>query len=503
MPIKRLLVANRGEIAVRIMRACRELGIQTVAVFSEADAGALHVRLADQAVAIGAAPAAESYLNVERILQAAGQSGADALHPGYGFLSENAEFARAVRQAGLVFVGPPAEAMAAMGDKIRARELMQAAGVPLAPGFHGNQGAAAAAADIGFPLLVKAAGGGGGRGMRVVHAPDQLQEALSNAQREAAAAFGDGTVYLEKYLPDAHHIEFQVFGDSHGNVLHLHERECSIQRRYQKIIEESPSPLLGRNPVLGQQMARAAVAAASAVGYENAGTVEFVVDPASLDFYFLEMNTRLQVEHPVTELVTGLDLVRLQLLVAAGEPLPFGQDDVVTRGHAIECRVYAEDPADNFYPSIGTLLRVAEPKGPGLRVDSGYESGDTVSQYYDAMLAKVLALADTRPAAIERMQAALSQYAVLGVTTNMAFLKDVLAHEVFQSGTAGTRFIENHMAAWQPGDRTLPDAALVAAALNDLLSRPAGNADAPQQVVPDADLFSPWRATDSFRTGAG
>jgi 3-methylcrotonyl-CoA carboxylase alpha subunit len=497
--IRKLLIANRGEIAVRIVRACREMGIRSVAAYSEADREAMHVREADEALPIGPAPPAESYLNTAALLRAARDSGADAVHPGYGFLSENAEFARAVRGAGLIFVGPPAEAIAAMGDKIRARELVRAAGVPLAPGFHGAEGLAQAAERLGYPVLVKAAGGGGGRGMRVVEHEGALAEAVANAQREAAAAFGDGTVYLEKYIADAHHVEFQVFGDEQGRVVHLYERECSIQRRHQKIIEESPSPLLARRPDVRAQMAQAAVAAARAVNYCNAGTIEFIVDSQTLAFYFLEMNTRLQVEHPVTELITGLDLVRLQLGAAAGEPLPFDQADVAVRGHALECRIYAEDPADNFYPSVGRLLRVVEPRGPGLRVDSGYESGDLVSQHYDSMLAKVIAWDESREAAIARMRAALERYAVLGVTTNIAFLRDVLDAPEFRAGTAGTHFVARSMAGWQPAPDPLPEAALVAAALADLLAAGANGQAA--GAAADADAYSPWAKADSFRPG--
>ena len=505
LPIRKLLIANRGEIAVRIIRASRELGIASIAVFSDADAGAMHVRLADRAVAIGPPPPSESYLRGERLVQAALETGADAVHPGYGFLSENAAFASAVREAGLIFVGPPTEAIAAMGDKVQARELAASAGVPLVPGYHGADGLPAAAARIGYPLLVKAAGGGGGRGMRIVRQRAELAEALANAQREAQAAFGNGAVYLEKYIDDAHHIEFQVFGDMHGRLVHLFERECSIQRRHQKIIEESPSPLLERHPDLRARMAEAAVAAAQAVGYCSAGTVEFIVDPVTRDFYFLEMNTRLQVEHPVTELVTGLDLLRLQLEVAAGQPLPFTQQQVTTRGHALECRVYAEDPANSFYPSIGKLLRVVEPRGPGVRVDSGYQTGDSVSQHYDAMLAKVIVHAADRPAAIARMQAALSETVFLGLTTNLAFLRGVLAHPDFEAGTAGTQFVERELAGWQQSEPAEPpDAALVAAALAEYLA-PAANGRATVAAGPAAgsDPHSPWALADSFRPGGG
>jgi 3-methylcrotonyl-CoA carboxylase alpha subunit len=493
----RLLIANRGEIAVRLIRACRELGVQAVAVYSEADAGALHVRLADAAVPIGPAAPAESYLNIPRLLDAARQTGADTVHPGYGFLSENAEFADAVREAGLVFVGPPAEAMRQMGGKIEARRLMRAAGVPVVPGFEGQDGWAAAAEQMGYPALVKAAGGGGGRGMRVVAGRGDLEAALESARREAEAAFGDGRVFIEKYIARGRHIEFQVFGDAHGNVVHLFERECSVQRRHQKLIEESPSPLLSQHPALRERMAAAAVRAAGAVGYENAGTVEFIVDPDTLEFYFLEMNTRLQVEHPVTEAVTGLDLVHLQLRVAAGEALPFTQADITQRGHALECRVYAEDPARGFLPSVGPLLKVVEPRGPGVRVDSGFESGDAVSQHYDALLAKIITHGATRAEALRRMRAALAGYHVLGIVTNAAFLRALLAHPVFEAGEATTRFVDEHFAEWRPA-QALPVEALAAAALAEHLGRGAANGRAPGE----GSNYDPWGEGDGFRIGA-
>jgi acetyl-CoA carboxylase biotin carboxylase subunit len=500
---KSLLIANRGEIAVRLIRACRELGVRAVAVYSEADARALHVRLADEAVLIGPAAPAESYLRADRIVAAALASGAEAIHPGYGFLSENAAFAEAVRAVGLMFVGPPAGAMRAMGSKTQARALMQAAGVPVVPGSDGlaDDDLAAAAAALGYPVLVKAAGGGGGRGMRVVTVAADLPAAVASARQEAASAFGDPTLFLEKYIARGRHIEFQVFGDDHGQVVHLFERECSIQRRHQKLIEESPSPLLRLHPELRERMGQAAVAAARAVGYTNAGTIEFIVDPDTLAFYFLEMNTRLQVEHPVTELLTGLDLVHLQLRVAAGEPLPFSQGEVTARGHALECRVYAEDPAQAFYPSIGRLLTVVEPSGPGLRVDSGFETGDEVSQHYDALLAKVIAQAATRAEAIARLEAALARYVLLGLTTNTAFLRAVLAHPEFQAGTATTRFIDQHLSEWRPDDAVVPDAALIAAAISELLAPTATPAATHNGAAPEGDRYSPWARGDRFRLG--
>ncbi len=502
-----LLIANRAEIAVRIIRACREMGIRAVAVYSEADANAQHVREADEAVLIGPPPPAESYLRIDRIIEAAKATGAQAIHPGYGFLSEKAEFAQAVTDAGLIFIGPTADAIRQMGSKTGARALMQAAGVPVVPGAQEEAGRkkdegewAEAARDIGYPVLVKAAGGGGGRGMRVVRDPADLAEAIASASHEAASAFGDASVFLEKYIERARHIEFQIFGDAHGNALHLFERECSVQRRHQKIIEESPSPLLSQHPELRERMGAAAVAAARAVHYQNAGTVEFIVNPDDLTFYFLEMNTRLQVEHPVTELITGLDLVHLQLRVAAGEPLPFTQAEVTARGHAVECRVYAEDPANNFYPSIGPILKAAKPDGPGIRVDAGFETGDEVSQYYDAMLAKVITHAPKRAEAIAKMDIALSRYILLGLTTNLPFLRAILAHPEFQNGAATTGFIGQHLADWQPPISPAPPEALIAVALHDFLSAQNGRAGAVEMPATDNN---PWAHADGFRIGRG
>ncbi|MEY2818950.1 MAG: biotin carboxylase, partial [Chloroflexota bacterium] len=384
--LNKILIANRGEIAIRIMRACRELGIKTVAVYSEADKNAQHVQFADEAVLLGGAAPKESYLNVDALLRAARDSQADAIHPGYGFLSENASFAAAVESANLTFIGPSADSIRAMGDKAESKILMKKAGVPTVPGFEGLESYdefKKAANEIGYPVLVKAAAGGGGKGMRVVNAESELKEAIELARREALNAFGDERLLIEKYLAEAHHIEIQVFGDKHGNLVHLFERECSVQRRHQKIIEESPSPLL--TPELRARMGEAAVNAAQAVNYYNAGTVEFIFDPKTQQYYFLEMNTRLQVEHPVTELVTGLDLVHWQIRIAAGEKFPFTQSDLHQHGHAIECRVYAEDPATGFLPSTGKLLQFIQPQGPGIRVDSGFATGDEVTHFYDPL----------------------------------------------------------------------------------------------------------------------
>jgi 3-methylcrotonyl-CoA carboxylase alpha subunit len=495
----KVLIANRGEIALRVMRACRELGIQTVAVYSEADADAPHVRQADQAVWLGPSAPRESYLSSEKIIAAAKASGAEAIHPGYGFLSENADFAEAVEAAGLTFIGPPPAAIRAMGDKAESKVRMGAAGVPTVPGMQGLESVAAfeaAAAQIGFPVLVKAAAGGGGKGMRVVWDEHDLPEDLDAARREALNAFGDERLLIEKYLPKAHHIEFQVFGDQHGRLVHLFERECSVQRRHQKIIEETPSPII--TPALRERMGAAALAAAGAVGYANAGTVEFILDPDSLNFYFLEMNTRLQVEHPITELVTGLDLVHWQLRVAAGEPFPYQQDQLSQRGHAIECRLYAEDPASGFLPSTGELLQFSLPRGPGIRLDSGVTSGSQVGHFYDPLLAKLIVQAEDRPAAIRRMQAALRESAIHGVTSNLDFLQDVLSHPDFQAGNVTTSWVERTFETWSEPEVALE--ALLAAALADLLPAVAStNGSQPEGTAPDP--FSPWVAADGFRLG--
>jgi acetyl-CoA carboxylase biotin carboxylase subunit len=509
---RKILIANRGEIAVRVIRACRELGIRAVAVYSEADASALHVRLADEAIPIGPAPATESYLSIPRLLEAAARTKSEAIHPGYGFLSEDADFAQAVQQAGLAFIGPSPAAMRAMGDKAAARDRMQAAGVPVVPGYQGpddDGNLARAAGQIGYPVMVKAAAGGGGRGMRVVWEAGQLGESLASARHEARQAFGDGRLILEKYIPFAHHIEFQVFGDPHGQVIHLFERECSVQRRHQKIIEESPSPLLDDD--LRWRMGATAVQAAQAAGYTNAGTIEFIVNPQTRQYYFLEMNTRLQVEHPVTELVTGLDLVHWQLRVAAGEPLPFTQDELSQRGHAIECRLYAEDAANRFLPATGRLLRFIEPKGPGVRLDSGFTSGDEITIHYDPLIAKLICTAEDRPSAIRRMQSALRQTAILGITTNWQFLQDVLATSEFEAGSVYTTWVDERFANWQPPECVLPVEVLIAAALTQ------HRAGTPPPEKPGAealpafgndrsesrrdDPFSPWQVPNAFRVG--
>ncbi len=501
--LRKCLIANRGEIAVRIIRACRELGIGSVAVYSDVDATARHVQLADEGYRLGEASPSESYLNSDKLIAAALATGCDCVHPGYGFLSENADFAAAVTTAGLTWIGPSAAAMRAMGSKTAARALMEPAGVPVVPGFQredADENAFIDAAEvIGYPVIVKAAGGGGGKGMRVVWQAGDLLEALASARREAGNAFGDARVFLEKYIESAHHIEIQILADAHGHTLHLYERECSSQRRHQKIIEESPSPLLDEATRL--RMGSAAVTAAQAVGYVNAGTVEFIVT-AKGDFYFLEMNTRLQVEHPVTEMVTGLDLVKLQFQIAAGEALPFTQADVSQRGHAIECRLYAEDAANEFLPAVGTLLRFIEPESPGVRVDSGVQTGDTISIHYDPMIAKIIVHDVDRAAAIQRMQTALSQTVVLGTTTNRAFLQALLAHPTFQAGEVDTHFVDAHLNELLPVAMRLPDVALIAAALGDLHNT---SSNGTRQVINgangDGDAYSPWAATDTFRVG--
>jgi 3-methylcrotonyl-CoA carboxylase alpha subunit len=498
--IRRVLVANRGEIAVRIIRACRELGLSTVQVYSEADAHSIPVYMADQAVLIGPPPPADSYLRGERIIEAALATGCDAVHPGFGFLSENADFAAAVQAAGLTFIGPDPAAIRAMGLKTEALALVRTAGVPTLPGCEGgtDDHYRRAASEIGYPVLVKATAGGGGKGMRIVRAESDLLDAIQAAQREAENAFADSRVFLEKYIENARHIEFQVFADRHGNTVHLFERECSIQRRHQKIIEESPSPYLDAE--LRARMGAAAVSAAKAVNYVNAGTIEFIVDVRDGRFYFLEMNTRLQVEHPVTELVTGIDLVQLQIRVANGEALPLRQQDVVQRGHAVECRVYAEDPSNGFLPATGRILRIVEPHGPGIRVDTGVGTGDEITIHYDPMIAKLVVYGQDRADALRRMDTALGQYVIIGLPNNLRFLRDVIRHPEFQQGTATTALVERDFAAWQPPTDPVPDTAFIAAALFDTLSV---RTVAPGSTVApaDGDIYDPWARADAFRLG--
>ncbi len=443
--IQKLLIANRGEIALRVMRSAREMGIKTVAVFSEADRNSLHVRFADEAVCIGPPPSAQSYLVIEKIIAAAKKTNADAIHPGYGFLSENDDFAREVKKAALIFIGPSAESIELMGSKLAAKTAAAKFNVPLVPGtaepISDIAQAKKTAREIGYPILIKASAGGGGKGMRIVHNEGEFEEQMERAKSEAISSFGDGSVFIEKYVTQPRHVEFQIFGDQHGNVVHLFERECSIQRRHQKVIEEAPSSIL--TPELRDKMGQAAVSVAKAANYYNAGTVEFIVD-ANKDFYFLEMNTRLQVEHPVTEMITGLDLVKLQIRIAEGEKLPFAQSDLSIRGHAIEVRVYAEDPCNNFLPDIGTLKTYQRPQGHGIRVDDGFEQGMAIPFYYDPMIAKMICHDETREKAIEKTIRAIDEYEITGLETTLGFCKFVMNHDAFRSGNFDTSFVEKY-----------------------------------------------------------
>jgi acetyl-CoA carboxylase biotin carboxylase subunit len=486
---RKILVANRGEIAVRVLRTVREMGIRGVAVHSDADRDAPHLAAADEAVALGDPEPARSYLDAGKIIAAARRTGAEAIHPGYGFLAESPAFARAVRDAGLVFVGPPPEAMALLGNKLSARRLLSARGIPVIPGMVEAEADPARLAEraqaLGYPVMLKAAAGGGGKGMRIVHGPGELAEAARRGSSEALAAFGDGSVYLEAVLDRPRHVEFQVLADGRGQVVHLGERECSVQRRHQKILEETPSPAL--DPELRRRMGEAAVAVAQAAGYVNAGTVEFLLEGDR--FHFLEVNTRLQVEHPVTEMVTGLDLVRCQIEISAGMPLPFRQEDVVARGHAVECRLYAEDPANGFLPSPGRIELLREPRGPGIRFDGGIETGSYVPVHYDPILAKVVAHGPTRDATIARMIRALEDCVIVGVATPIELLLDVLRSEPFRAGRTHTGFLEDHFSEWQPGDR--PER--MAAAARALAERAPG-AEGP---------LTPWQRLGAWDLVAG
>ncbi len=442
----KVLIANRGEIAVRIIRTCRELGLQTVAVFSDADRQALHVRLADEAYYLGASPSRESYLRGDKIIDIALKSNAGAIHPGYGFLAERADFAQSCLDAGLTFIGPKPSAIAAMGDKMVARATVSAAGVPVVPGTEGrgalsNQDLLSLAPEIGFPLLIKATAGGGGKGMREVRSIEEMPKLLDAARREAEAAFGDGNVYLEKLLEDARHIEIQILADNQGNVIHLGERECSLQRRHQKLLEESPSPFIGDDDEFRQKMGEVAVRAAKAVGYVNAGTIEFLVDPEKR-FYFLEMNTRLQVEHPITEAVTNVDIVKEQIRIARGRSLNYKQEDIHFNGWSIECRINAEDPYENFLPSTGRINHILLPTGPGVRVDTGVYPGFTISPYYDSLISKLIVHGKTRAETILRMRRALEEYKITGVRTNIPFHQTLMDSHRFMAGQYDTRFIE-------------------------------------------------------------
>ena len=491
----RILVANRGEIAVRILRTCRVMGIETVAVYSDADAHALHVTLADQAIRIGGAAPGDSYLSQPAILDAARASGAQAIHPGYGFLSENDAFAAACARAGVTFIGPSPDAMAKLGSKTAARRIAEAAGVPVVPGAiprdQSDAALIAAATQVGFPVLLKPSEGGGGIGMKAVHAAAELPAAIAQARREAEAAFGDGTLYVERLVGTPRHVEFQVLGDAHGTVVHLFERECSIQRRHQKVLEETPSTAV--TPALRARMGAAAVALARAAGYSNAGTCEFLLDGHgdSAHFYFLEMNARLQVEHPITETVTGVDLVRAQIEVAAGRPVPWTQEQLTQRGHAIEVRVCAEDPRQGYLPQAGVLALYREPAGPGVRVDSGVVEGSDVSVHYDSLLAKLVAWGETREAARLRAREALAQFPILGIRTNVPLLMRLLAHERFVAGDLDTHFLQTEAASLIPaGEAPSEDARAVAALAHQ---RPSGTGGA-VGGAPD-----PWTSLGSRR----
>ena len=493
--IGKILIANRGEIAIRIMRSCREMNIRTVAVFSEADRTSKHVFYADEAYCIGGAASSESYLNIDRILETARQCGADAIHPGYGFLSENAEFARRCQEAGIIFIGPRPETIKTMGDKISARQKMIDAGVPVVPGTRENlesvEDAREVCRKVGFPVMIKASQGGGGKGMRLIRSESEVEEAYLAAKSEALSSFGDDTVYVERFVEEPHHIEFQILGDTYGNVIHLCERECSVQRRHQKIVEESPSPFV--TPELRERMGRDAVAAASAVGYVGAGTIEFLVDK-DRNYFFLEMNTRLQVEHPITEEVVGVDLVKEQIFIADGQPLRYKQSDIRQRGHAIECRICAEDTEANFMPSPGQIRLLVEPSGIGIRLDSYVYEKYEIPIHYDPMIGKLIVWATNRQFAIERMCRALDEYKITGIKNNITYLHSIMQVDDFVRGDYNTSFIEKHaeelVAAHTPKDKEAEDMTLIAAFVNYMvfMEDSGASAAAPQQTV-----TSRWR----------
>ena len=491
---RRILIANRGEIAVRVIRSARELGIETIAVYSTVDRSAPHVQLADFAVNIGPAPSAQSYLNIPRILDACRQTKADAIHPGYGFLSENAEFARQVAQAGIAFIGPSPSAISTMGSKLAAKAAVSAFDVPLVPGtsepIDDVSEAQRVAHEIGYPVLIKASAGGGGKGMRIVHRDEELPEQMERAVSEATSAFGDGSVFIEKFITAPKHIEIQVVGDQHGNYAYLYERECSIQRRYQKVIEEAPSPVVSDE--MREAMGKAAIEVARACQYEGAGTVEFVVGE-DRQFYFLEMNTRLQVEHPVTELITGVDLVKEQIRIAEGHPLSFSQQDLSIRGHALEVRVYAEDPANNFLPDIGTLTTYRRPQGPGVRVDDGIEQGMDISVYYDPMIAKLITYGKDREEAIARMLRAIDEYEISGVTTTLSFCRFVLQHSEFVSAKFTTKFVDDHFHPENTAKAAHPEEELISAALVGKLQSGQRQNSQPLTVSTSSATSTHWK----------
>jgi acetyl-CoA carboxylase biotin carboxylase subunit len=495
---KKILIANRGEIAVRVMKACRDLGIPTVAVYSEADRTALHVQQAEEAVCIGPPSPLESYLNIDKIIARAGERGCDAIHPGYGFLAENPEFAKRCEKEGIVFIGSRGDTIQLLGNKIESRLLMKKAGVPIIPGMEGTsedmRGFKEAARKIGYPVLIKASLGGGGKAMKVIAHEKDLEHAVESSKREALSAFADDTLYLEKFLDKPRHIEFQILADNYGETIHLFERECSIQRRHQKIIEETPSTAL--NPELRKRMGEDAVKVAKAAGYSNAGTVEFLLDRQG-SYYFLEVNTRVQVEHPVTELTTGVDLVKAQIRIASGEKLWIKPGELRQQGHAIECRIYAEDPENGFLPSAGKILYLREPFGPGIRNDSGIYSGFTVPVYYDPILSKLLVWAGDRNEAIERMRIALSDYIVLGIKTNIAFLSRIIVHPEFASGGTYTSFLDDHFSDYrgETDRRKFLTEALVAASL--IPTRKAAS----NKVAAEDEFLTPWETLGSWSIG--
>ncbi|MFN8356804.1 MAG: acetyl-CoA carboxylase biotin carboxylase subunit [Spirosomataceae bacterium] len=490
--IQKILVANRGEIALRVMRTAREMGIKTVAIYSEADRNSPHVRFADEAVCVGPPPSKESYLLGDKIIQICHQLGVDAIHPGYGFLSENADFARKVREAGLIFIGPSPESIEMMGSKIAAKQAARRMNVPLVPGVDeaitDKTEAKRIAAEVGYPILIKASAGGGGKGMRVVNQEDEFDEQMDRAVSEAIASFGDGSVFIEKYITSPKHIEIQVLGDQYGNVVHLFERECSIQRRHQKVVEEAPSAVL--TPAIREAMGTCAVNVAKACHYYGAGTVEFIVDD-QLNFYFLEMNTRLQVEHPVTEMITGVDLVKQMIYVAEGKPLPMKQEDLSIHGHAVEIRVCAEDPRNNFLPDVGTLTTYVRPQGNGVRVDDGMEEGMTIPIFYDPMIAKLITYGEDRQEAIDKMVRAIDEYQLTGVATTLPFCKFVMRHEAFLSGQFDTRFISLYFTPDLLDNPMDPDEAVVAALLASQLINNKASAPASQQTTSASQ--SNWR----------
>ncbi len=482
--MQKILIANRGEIALRVMRSAREMGIKTVAVYSAADRNALHVRYADEAVFIGEAPSNQSYLVIDKIIAACKKTGAEGIHPGYGFLSENAAFACAVRDAGLTLIGPSPEAMEIMGNKLSAKAAAMRYNIPMVPGTEEAitdvAEAKQRAVEVGFPILIKAAAGGGGKGMRIVDSVADFEEQMQLAVSEATSAFGDGSVFIERYVSSPKHIEIQVLGDTHGNIVHLFERDCSVQRRHQKVIEEAPSSVL--TPEIRERMGRCAVEVARSVNYTGAGTVEFIMDE-QLNFYFLEMNTRLQVEHPVTEMITGIDLVKEQIRVARGEALSFTQDDLKINGHAMELRVYAEDPANNFLPDIGTLQTYVTPKGPGVRVDDGFEQGMEIPIYYDPMIAKLVTYGKDREEAIERMIRAIDEYIITGITTTLGFGKFVMQHEAFRSGKFDTHFVKKYFSPEVLNEDNEQEAIIAALMMERLLSTPKSTVQAASSEV--------------------